>query len=112
MDRPWLPLTPDSIDTLPAQLGVYEVGNASGEVVKIGYAGGRTRFGMRSALLDELGAGTGVVFRHEFTHGYLTRYEELLMVHAAVHGAVPSGTGDGRPIGRLHIDRRAPNRGD
>ncbi len=94
---------PDEIDTLPAQLGVYEIGDADGHVVKIGYAGGRSTFGLRSALLEECSSASGDRFRIEFTHGYLTRYEELLMLYAAEHGVAPTLNDRGRAIGRLHI---------
>ncbi|MEZ5229890.1 MAG: hypothetical protein R2710_25475 [Acidimicrobiales bacterium] len=104
LDRPWRPLDPVTIESLPAQLGVYEIGDETGAVVKIGYAGGRSTFGMRSALHDELAAGTGTQFRHEFTHGYLTRFEELLMVHVAEHGDLPSANDQRHDVGRLHLD--------
>jgi hypothetical protein len=60
---------------------------------------------MRSALTAELAAGNATRFRHEFTHGYLTRWQELLMVHQSDHGSLPAGNADriGR-IGRLSID--------
>lgn len=106
MTKPWVELTQQTIDALPAQLGVYEIANAVGEVQKIGYAGGREPFGMRSALADELVSsglvGSELTFRHEFTHGYLTRWQELLMVYEADHARLPSGNADRtRHLGRL-----------
>ncbi len=110
--RPWVVLAPEAIDALPAQLGVYEIGDDAGSVVRIGFAGGRSPFGMRSALDGELEAGIGTRFRHEFTHGYLTRFEELLMVYVAQHGAVPPGNADHHgPIGRLHVAPVTGNQG-
>ena len=39
---------------------------------------------------------------HELTHGYLTRWEELLMVHHAANGQLPPGNADRlAPVGRL-----------
>lgn len=105
MSRPWCDLTAEAVAALPAQLGVYEIGDDDGTVVRIGYAGGREPFGMQSALEAELAAGTGTRFRHEFTHGYLTRWEELLMLHQAVHGRLPVGNADRlHPVGRLRPD--------
>lgn len=99
---PWVTLDEEAIASLPAQLGVYEIGDDDGTVVRIGYAGGREPFGMRSALTAELAAGTGTRFRHQFTHGYLTRWEELLMLHRAEHGELPPGNADRlTPVGRL-----------
>jgi hypothetical protein len=35
---------------------------------------------------------------------YLTRWQELLMIHEADHGVVPSGNERPRSLGRLHPD--------
>ncbi len=41
-------------------------------------------------------------FRYEITTSYLSRYRELLMVHAADHGAIPAGNVDtDLQLGRL-----------
>lgn len=102
MSKAWTPLTEEHIAALPAQLGVYQIADDDGTVVRIGYAGGRELFGLRSALTTELEAGTGTRFRHELTHGYLTRWEELLMVHHAANGQLPPGNADRlTPVGRL-----------
>jgi hypothetical protein len=104
LDKPWLPLVADVIAALPAQLGVYEIGDANGTVVKIGYAGGRERFGMRTALTAEIDQPDAIQFHFEFTHAYLTRWEELLMVHVAEHGDIPTGNVElDRPRGRLDL---------
>lgn len=96
MTKPVVELTETTIDALPAQLGVYEIVDLTGATIKIGYAGGRETFGMRTALHRELTDDvTGSLrFRHEFTHGYLTRWQELLMLYKADHGALPSGNAD------------------
>lgn len=101
MTKPWAELSAEVIEALPAQLGVYELADAAGATIKIGYAGGTEPFGMRSALAAELD-GPGRRFRHEFTHGYLTRWQELLMIHEHDHGTLPPGNADrsGR-LGRL-----------
>jgi hypothetical protein len=104
MTKPVVDLTETTIDALPAQLGVYEIVDRTGTTVTIGYAGGREAFGIRTALHRELtdhGVG-GLRFRHEFTHGYLTRWQELLMLYEADHGALPSGNaGHLGTLGRL-----------
>ena len=110
LSKPWIPLALDAITAVPAQLGVFEIADETKTVVHIGYAGGRELFGLRSALtaaLDErTGAGLAAgYFRYELTHGYLTRWEELLMVHRAIHGRLPSGNaGHRHRLGRLTID--------
>lgn len=117
LHKPWIPLTAGAVAAVPAQLGVYEIGDDRGVTLRIGYAGGREPFGMRSALgaqlkalgaqLEALGAQLeagvpGARFRYELTHGYLTRWEELLMLHRAEHGDLPPGNADRlHPVGRL-----------
>ena len=106
MSKPWVELTESTIDALPAQLGVYEIADADAATIKIGYAGGREAFGMRTALAAELAvaaaAGRSVRFRHEFTHGYLTRWQELLMIYQFDHGELPIGNADQQgKLGRI-----------
>lgn len=104
MDKPWTALSSESIDALPAQLGVYQIADGDDQVIKIGYAGGLEQFGIRTALERELEAG-GNRFRAELTHGYLTRWEELLMVHLHDHGELPPGNSThDQKLGRLRID--------
>lgn len=98
MTNPLVELTSDVIDALPAQLGVYEIVDHAGAIVKIGFAGGKEPFGMRTALTRELDdpgdAQQPLRFRHEFTHGYLTRSQELLMIYQAEHDSLPPGNAD------------------
>jgi len=101
LDKPFVELTSETIAALPAQLGVYEVADQSGDVTHIGYAGGREQFGIRTALERELAAGA-TQFRHEITHGYMTRWHELLMAHMARTGVLPAANaGDANRIGTL-----------
>ncbi len=103
LDKPWRDLTSGTVAGLAGELGVYHLGDAEGRVVRIGYAGGRTLFGLRSELQAALAAGEAARFRTEVTAQYLSRYEELLMVHVADHGELPPGNAaDGRRrLGRL-----------
>ena len=101
LDKEFVALTQSAIDALPAQLGVYEVADKAGVVIHIGYAGGRELFGIRTALERELDAGAAQ-FRHEVTHGYMTRWHELLMAHAARTGSLPpDNAADAHRIGTL-----------
>jgi len=88
-----------SIDTLLAgesaapvhgEMGVYQLADGDGEVIFIGYAGGRSPHGLRGeiAAADEKAPGA-VAFRFEVTTAYLSRYQELLMLHVAEHGVLP-----------------------
>ncbi len=91
MTKPWIDLTPETVKRLPGQLGVYQLADAEDCVVYIGYAGGRTLFGLRSELERALAErpGDAVRFRCEVNQQYTTRYQELLMLHVADHGELP-----------------------
>ncbi len=91
MTKPWTPLTAENIRKLPGQLGVYQLADAAGTVVHIGFAGGRALFGLRSEIekaARERPAGAAQ-FRVEVNQQYTSRYQELLMVHVADHGTLP-----------------------
>ncbi|MCY4214688.1 MAG: hypothetical protein OXF68_13830 [Gammaproteobacteria bacterium] len=89
LDKPWRSL--DAAADLPGQLGVFELADEAGRVCCIGYAGGRSRFGLRSevsATAERIPEARR--FRVEVTAAYLTRHRELLMAHQTDHGALPS----------------------
>lgn len=103
LEKPWRDLTAANVAALAGELGVYQLADAAGRIVRIGYAGGRTLFGLRSELQAALDAGEAARFRTEVTAQYLSRYEELLMVHHADHGVLPPGNAADarRRLGRL-----------
>ena len=105
LEKPWTELTPEAVKALPGQLGVYQLADAAGRVVQIGFAGGRSLFGLRSELeraLRERPAGA-VRFRVEVNQQYTSRYQELLMLHVADHGSLPVVNQENPPVrlGRL-----------
>jgi hypothetical protein len=99
----WHDLTVDAVAAAPGQLGVYEVVDGSGEVVRIGAADARQPFGLRSALGGELDRwGPGYRFRIERTHAYRSRHLELLMLYLHDRGRLPAGNDeDPASLGRL-----------
>jgi hypothetical protein len=103
LTKPWQALTPETVRKLPAYLGVYELADAEGRILFIGYAGGRSLFGLRSELERALGDQErgATQFRCEFNMQYLTRYQELLMLHVADHGALPPRNPKPPRLGRL-----------
>jgi hypothetical protein len=104
LTKPWRPLTPEEAARVPGQLGVYELGDDDGRILFIGFAGGRSPFGLRSELQRHAAAGTegATRFRYEVNMQYTTRYRELLMAHQARHGALPPGNWQNPPVlGRL-----------
>lgn len=104
LDKPWRSLDAAGVAALPVQLGVYQIADGEGAVVRIAAAGGRELFGLRSALAREHERlGDGHRFRIEITTAYHTRWQELLMVHVHDHGALPRDNETDRPakLGRL-----------
>ena len=69
MEKPWIDLTPEAAKALPGQLGVYQLADAAGRIVYIGFAGGRSLFGLRSELQRALAdrPGGAVRFRGQPT---------------------------------------------
>ena len=116
LKKPWLDCTAETLRRTPATLGVYEIGDVDGTVIYIGFAGGRSRFGLRGDIGDRLAAdgpnavvaARGRSFRYEVNMMYLTRYIELLEQHHAGAGDLPPGNREpgvyvprlGRAIGR------------
>jgi hypothetical protein len=103
LSKPWTDLDADAAAALPGQLGVYEVADGQGQVMRIGVADARQPFGLRSALGHELARwGPGHRMRVEVTHAYRSRYLELLMLYLHDHGRLPPGNDDDPTrIGRL-----------
>ncbi|HUN52200.1 MAG TPA: hypothetical protein VMU42_13840 [Candidatus Sulfotelmatobacter sp.] len=105
LEKAWLALDAASVRKLPGQLGVYQIAEADGTIVYIGYAGGRSLFGLRSEMARwlERREGKPTRFRYEVNMQYISRHQELLMLHVADHGALPAGNADidQRKLGRL-----------
>jgi hypothetical protein len=103
LDKPWRDLTAENVARLAGELGVYQLADIDGHVLRIGYAGGRSLFGLRSELSSAVARNEAAQFRVEVTAQYLSRYEELLMVHKADFGTLPPGNSSDarRRLGRL-----------
>jgi len=75
---------------LHGEMGVYQLADAERAVIFIGYAGGVSPFGLRGEIAAfEQHAPDAVSVRFEITTAYLSRYQELLMLHVADHGELP-----------------------
>ncbi|MEZ5559135.1 MAG: hypothetical protein R3E86_11435 [Pseudomonadales bacterium] len=103
IDKLWQPAA--DADALPGHMGVFELADAAGTTLLIGYAGGRSLFGLRGEVARALSENPQArSFRIEVTTAYLTRYQELLMWHQARYGALPGGNPPVPGLGRLHPD--------
>lgn len=100
LDKPWRDC--GDLQALPGHMGVFELADSDGRVLFVGYAGGRSRFGLRGEIQAAVGMLPGATgYRYEVTTAYLTRYQELLMAHRARDGALPPGNGEVAGLGRL-----------
>lgn len=105
MDKPWTPLNENSLMTVAAHLGVYQLASDTEEIVYIGVADARTLFGIKGELLkviDNPPAGASK-FRYEVNMAYRTRHAELLQAYQHDYGSLPVGNTDVDPrmLGRL-----------
>ncbi|NIP15345.1 MAG: hypothetical protein GWM88_11765 [Pseudomonadales bacterium] len=100
LTKPWLPAS--ALEKLTGQMGVYQLGDEAGDVIAIGYAGGRSTFGLRGAVATALERHPEAsCYRVEVNSAYLSRYRELLMVHQADFGSLPPGNAAVPGLGRL-----------
>ncbi|MER3421155.1 MAG: hypothetical protein C4290_11820 [Chloroflexota bacterium] len=97
LNKPWIEATEEHLRRLPGALGVYEIGDAAGTVLYIGFAGGRSRF-LRGEIAAKLAPESpnpvtagGRFLRYEVNQMYLTRYVELLEQHLGATGDLPPG---------------------
>ena len=96
LTKPWQNATPENLERTPAALGVYEIGDADGALLYIGFAGGRSRYGLRGEITNRIeqsqphaAASDSARFRYEVNQMYLTRYVELLERELKASGGLP-----------------------
>ncbi len=91
LDKPWQPLD-EAYRRLRGNMGVFQLADASGDVIYIGFAGGRAQYGLGGEVRD-LAAQIpeAIQVRWEVTTAYQSRFRELLSVHQADHGELPRG---------------------
>jgi len=101
LTKPWMPIA-DALQRLRGHLGVFELADAEGRVIFIGFAGGGSQFGLRAEVAAAAHEVTDAVsVRYEVTSSYHSRYRELLMAHVADFGTLPEAVTDNLTLGRL-----------
>lgn len=74
----WRALDEAAVAEIPVTLGVYEIADEDGNIVELGYAGGRSAFGLRGEILQKAADfDEPLVYRVEVTHAYMSRHKEL-----------------------------------
>lgn len=108
MTKPWTTSSAAGLRGVPVSTGVYEIADAEGTVVDIGFAGAHEPFGLRSKLATLAGeyAIEGLQFRYEEHVQYHSRYTELVLAHRSRYGSLPAKVAErGEEFhGRLSID--------
>ena len=106
MSKAWRPLNAEQVGGLPGHLGVYQLADKGGNIVFIGCADARTKFGLREELENAVNAppAEATAFRIESTMAYRTRHTELLQAYVHDHGGLPHGNDD-IDISRLGVLR-------
>ena len=110
--KPWTEVSELSLAHLPGALGVFELRDRAGVVCAVGYAGGKARYGLRSALQEAVEAVErngleAAAFRYEVNQMYLTRFIEVLEKYIATTGDIPAANKAGAfPIPRVIQHKR------
>ncbi len=89
LTKPWIQIDA-ALEMLHGHLGVFQFADDQDQVVFIGYAGGKSQFGLRgevAAAAQQVPAAVSV--RYEITSAYHSRFRELMMVHIADFGTAP-----------------------
>ena len=115
LNKPWQPWQAgrEHERRLSNTLGVYEIADETGAVLYIGFAGGRSLFGIKGELkrhfegqANAVTAARGRQFRYEVNMQYTTRFRDLLQRFQEDHGRLPPGNeepGEFVPrLGRFH----------
>lgn len=99
LNKPWIPST-EVLEQLRGNLGVFEFADEQEQILFIGFAGGKSAFGLKGEVAKALQThGSAQFVRYEVTSTYHTRYRELLMAHQADHGELPAlNASDESPI--------------
>lgn len=81
--NPWVDLADVTARSLPTSVGVFELADDNGGFVAVGFAGGRSTFGLRSEIpLVSSVYSTARRVRYEVTSNYLSRLGELQKLYA------------------------------
>jgi hypothetical protein len=89
LTKAWVPVD-EILNRLKGNLGVFQLADAQQHIIFIGFAGGKSQYGLKGEVSATLANIPDCRFvRCEVTTAYHTRYRELLMAHVADHGALP-----------------------
>ena len=99
LQKPWRELSETELSRVRGQLGVFELADSDKNTIYIGYAGGKSLFGLKGELSQYV--DDAAYFRCEINTAYLTRHRELLMTYYADNGSYPGRNTDTGRLGKL-----------
>ena len=100
LDKKWFSKD-DALLLLRGNLGVYQLANTTQQILFIGYAGGKSLFGLKGEIQAAFqDYPTAALVRWEVTSAYMSRYRELLMLHLYDHDVLPPENNP-IPLGKL-----------
>ena len=89
LDKEWVRVS-EALQRLKGNMGVFQLGDSSREIIFIGFAGAKSNFGLTGEISESLDRLDGAEFvRWEVTTAYWSRYKELMMIHQFDHGDCP-----------------------
>lgn len=96
LSKPWKPFNDEQVDKITGHLGVFQLGNEQGDILYIGVAGGRSRYGLKGELTTKLAdkLADATCFRVEINMAYRTRHMELLQAFVHDNGRLPVNNTD------------------
>lgn len=99
LKKAWESFDPARLKELSGSNGVYELADAQGDVIYIGYAGSKANFGLRGKIADHFSEqepnaainGRVAQFRYEVNSMYYSRWVDLLSRHREDFEVLPPG---------------------
>ena len=89
LSKEWLSIG-DACGLLRGNLGVFQLADARQNTRYIGFAGGKSLFGLKGEVSEAIKRlPEARLVRWEVTTSYLSRYKELLMLHHYDYGELP-----------------------
>jgi len=93
LQKEWIKFSRENLEQISGHLGIYQLANPKKEIVYIGMADGRSRFGLRGELETWFDCPSLKFdrFRVEINMAYWTRYQELIQVFYNDFERLPEG---------------------
>lgn len=99
LNKPWESFDPAQVKELSGSNGPYELADADGAVLYIGYAGSKANFGLRGKIADHFSdrelnpaiRGRVALYRYEVNSMYYSRWVDLLSRYREDYDRLPEG---------------------